>query len=272
MTALIEFLPFAVLLSATGIVAGLLAGLLGVGGGIVMVPVLFFIFQAMGLGSLDAMSLATGTSLAGMIPTTLSSVRAHYGKGNVDVDIFRSWWPLILVGVICGSVLVTQFQSQGFVVLFALIALFVAVRMFLHKTIAVQALPKVLWQRMLAFSLGILSVMSGLGGGTIGVPMLSRFHVPTHRAVGTAAAFGLVIALPGALIMLGLGKTATGAPLGTVGLVNLPALLIMVPLSILFAPLGVKLGARLPASQLKKVFAVVLAITGVRMLFSALGF
>lgn len=271
MTALIEFLPFAALLAATGVIAGLLAGLLGVGGGIVMVPVLFFIFQAMGLNALDAMSLATGTSLAGMIPTAVSSVRAHYRKGNVDVDIFRAWWLAILIGVITGSVLVTQFQSRWFVVLFALIALFVAVRMFLHKTGAVQALPKMLWQQMSAFTLGLLSVMSGLGGGTIGVPSLTRFHVATHRAVGTAAAFGLVIAIPGALVMWVLGKSSADAPLGTFGLVNLPALLTMVPLSMLFAPVGVKLGARLPAQRLKKVFAVVLAITGVRMLLSALG-
>ena len=271
MTALIDFLPFAALLAVTGVAAGLLAGLLGLGGGIVMVPVLFFIFQAMGVGSLEAMSMATGTSLAGMIPTAISSVRAHHRKGNVDVGIFRTWWVFILIGVISGSVLVTQFRSRWFVVLFALIAMFVAVRMFLHKTGAVQELPRMIWQRISGFMLGFLSVMSGLGGGTIGVPLLSRFHVPAHRAVGTAAAFGLVIAIPGALVMLLLGKSPADAPLGTLGLVNLPALLTMVPLSILFAPVGVKLGARLPAQQLKKVFAVVLAITGVRMLLSALG-
>ncbi len=269
---LLQFLPFVLSLAATGVVAGLLAGLLGVGGGIVMVPVLYFIFQSMGMDALDAMSLATGTSLASMIPTAISSVRAHYRKGNVDSEILRVWWLFVFGGVLVGCGFVTQYQSTWFVGLFALIAIFVAVRMFLHKTALVQALPSLVWQKFSAFAVGLLSVMSGLGGGTIGVPVLSRFHVPTHRAVGTAAAFGLVIAIPGALIMVFLGKTPATAPLGSIGLVSLPALLALVPLSILFAPLGVKLGTRLPAERLKKVFAVVLAITGVRMLMSALGY
>ena len=266
-----NYWPFLLSLMGTGMVAGLLAGLLGVGGGIVIVPVLYFIFQNIGMTPADAMSLATGTSLATIIPTSISSIRAHHKKGNVDWKITQAWLIFMLFGVFLGSVLVSQVQSPIFIGLFALIAISVAVRMFWHQTQANAGLPSLGIQRASATALGGLSVMAGIGGGTIGVPVLSKFGLVTHRAVGTAAAFGLIIALPGALVMFALGQTPPNAPLGSFGLVNLPSFLAIVPLTVMFAPLGVKLGQKLPAQTLKKVFAIVLGITGVRMLLQALG-
>ncbi|KUJ75582.1 hypothetical protein AVO42_09775 [Thiomicrospira sp. XS5] len=263
--------PFWSALIVTGVVAGLLAGLLGVGGGIVIVPVLYFIFQQIGMTPMDAMSLATGTSLATIIPTSISSIRAHRQKGNVDTGLIQAWWVFMLLGVLAGSLLVSQVQSEGFIILFALIAMLVAVRMFLHKQSEAAHLPSQLWQRVSATTVGGLSVMAGIGGGTIGVPVLSKFGFASHRAVGTAAAFGLIIALPGAIVMFLFGQAPLSAPFGTVGLVNWPSFLLIVPLTVLFAPLGVKLGQKLPAQTLKKVFAVVLLITGVRMFIQAIG-
>ncbi|WP_321322849.1 sulfite exporter TauE/SafE family protein [Thiomicrorhabdus sp.] len=268
---LMEYLPLLLSLMATGVVGGLLAGLLGVGGGIVIVPVLYFVFQGLGMGNIEAMSLATGTSLATIIPTSISSIRAHNSKGNVDWSLIQKWWFWLLFGVVLGGYLISIYKSSVFIVLFALIAGFVSLRMLFSKNASVTNLPGLVMQRTVASVIGFLSVMIGIGGGTLGVPVLSKFNFVTHRAVGTAAVFGLIIALPGAGLMLVLGSVPENSPIGTYGAVNLPSLLAIIPLTILFAPIGVKLGQKLNAVTLKKVFAVVLLITSVRMFTQALG-
>lgn len=266
-----EYLPLLLSLMGTGVLAGLLAGLLGVGGGIVIVPVLYFVFQGMGMGSIEAMSLATGTSLATIIPTSMSSIRSHHRKGNVDWDLIKRWWLWLLLGVVAGGALISGFKSALFILLFALIAGFVSLRMLLSSTAATLEMPSRLIQRMVASVIGFLSVMIGIGGGTLGVPILSKFNFVTHRAVGTAAAFGLVIALPGAIMMFLMGSAPANSPVGTYGAINVPSLLAIIPLTVLFAPVGVNLAQKLNAVTLKKVFAVVLLITSIRMFTQALG-
>ncbi len=132
-----------------------------------------------------------------------------------------------------------------------------------------ESLPALPGQVIMAGVIGCLSVMMGIGGGTLGVPTMTAFNVRAHRAVGTAAAFGLIIALPGALMML-TPATPEGAPPGTIGLVNLPGFVVIVPMTTLLAPVGVRLGARLDGAVLKKVFAVFLIVVGLRMLWQSL--
>ncbi|MGJ8658148.1 MAG: sulfite exporter TauE/SafE family protein [Akkermansiaceae bacterium] len=269
---IIEFItshPTTILgLMATGIFAGILAGLLGVGGGIVIVPVLFFLFQSFGVSAETAMLVATATSLATIVPTSLSSIRSHHKKGNVNFDLLKRWSPFILSGVLAGSLLVTKVDGTWLTVLFGIIATLSALNMLLRtgKSALFQQLPGKLGQSIMGTSIGFFSSMVGIGGGTISVPLLTLYNYPAHKAVGTAAAIGLIISLPGALTMLLLGSTPPDAPPGTFGLVNLGALLCIIPLTILFAPAGAALAAKLDAAKLKKVFAVVLLITGLRML------
>lgn len=273
MAELNEWLPVLAALMATGVVAGLLAGLLGVGGGIVIVPVLYFLFQAFDVSPASAMVVATGTSLATIIPTSLSSIRAHHRKGNVDWDLLKRWWPFMVIGVVAGSWLVTKVHGNWFTLLFSCLAVFVSFNMLFRSQTAALAprLPSLPGQGVLASLIGFLSVMAGIGGGTLGVPTLTAFNVAAHRAVGTAAAFGFLIALPGATMMLLEGSTPADAPPGTWGLVNLPGLVAIVPLTVIFAPVGAGLGAKLDGGKLKKIFAVVLAVTGLRMLTKVLG-
>jgi len=266
-----EFLPLMLSLMATGVLGGLLAGLLGVGGGIVIVPVLYFVFQTLGMDSVGAMSLATGTSLATIVPTSISSIRSHHAKGNVDWDLIKNWWPWLLVGVVLGGLLISVYKSSIFILLFAIIAGFVSVRMLLETKPNTIDLPVKWIQKSVASVIGFLSVMIGIGGGTLGVPVLSKFSFVTHRAVGTAAAFGLIIALPGALMMLILGVSPEGSPVGTYGAISLPSLLAIIPLTVLFAPVGVSLAQRLNPATLKKVFAAVLLVTSIRMFTQGLG-
>jgi uncharacterized membrane protein YfcA len=255
-------------LAATGAFAGMLAGLLGVGGGIVIVPVLFFLFQTEGVSADSAMLIATATSLATMIPTSLSSIRSHRKKGNVDFGLLQRWALFIVGGVLAGSWLVTRIEGQWLTTLFGVIALLSALNMLFRtgKSALFPHLPRMAAQRLMGAGIGFFSSMVGIGGGTLSVPLLTLYNYPAHKAVGTAAAIGFLIALPGALTLLLLGNTPNDAPSGTIGLVNLLAFCCIVPLTVLFAPVGAALAARLDGAKLKKVFALVLLITGGRML------
>lgn len=255
-------------LVATGIFAGILAGLLGVGGGIVIVPVLFFLFQSFGVSPESAMLVATATSLATIVPTSISSIRSHHHKGNVDFELLTRWALFIFIGVLAGSWLVTRVEGTLLTLLFGVIATLSALNMLLrtNRPALFQKLPNSAGQSLMATLVGFFSAMVGIGGGTISVPLLSIYNYPTHKAVGTAAAIGLIISLPGALTMLAIGTTPVDAPVGTFGLVNVIAFACIVPLTVLFAPVGATLAAKLDAGKLKKIFAVVLLITGVRML------
>lgn len=268
MDFLFDHIPTFLALAATCVFAGILAGLLGVGGGIVIVPVLFFLFQSFGVSPESAMLVATATSLATIIPTSISSIRSHNQKGNVDFELLKRWAAFILAGVLVGSWLVTRVDGTWLTALFGIIATLSALNMLFRtgKSALFQQLPSRAGQSVMGLCIGFFSSMVGIGGGTISVPLLTLYNYPAHKAVGTAAAIGLIISLPGALTMLILGSTPADAPVGTFGLVNLVGFVCIVPLTVLFAPVGASLGAKLDGAKLKKIFAVVLLITGVRML------
>ncbi|MDM7861337.1 sulfite exporter TauE/SafE family protein [Alteromonas sp. ASW11-36] len=273
MSELLAQWPIVVALIATGVFAGILAGLFGVGGGIVIVPVLYFLLQGFGVSAESAMMIATATSLATIVPTSISSIRSHHAKGNVDVELLKYWAGFILLMAVVGSVFAHYIRGNALTLMFACIAILVSLNMLFRAgaPALAQQLPGKLGQAIMASTVGGLSVMIGIGGGTIGVPLLSAFNIRAHVAVGTAAVFGLLIALPGVLTLLVVGQTPTDAPIGTFGLVNLPAFLLIIPLTILFAPVGVKIGSKLDPKQLKRAFAIVLMLTGLRMFTQALG-
>ncbi|MBX2808850.1 MAG: sulfite exporter TauE/SafE family protein [Cellvibrionaceae bacterium] len=270
--AIIEFIvnniPTFLALFATGTLAGVLAGLLGVGGGIVIVPVLFFLFQNFGVSPDTAMLVATSTSLATIAPTSISSIRSHNKKDNVDFDLLKRWAVFIFIGVLAGSWLVTRVDGIWLTALFGVIATLSALNMLFRtgKSALFQQLPGKAGQIAMGTSIGFFSSMVGIGGGTLSVPLLTLYNYPAHKAVGTASAIGLIISLPGALAMLILGSTPSDAPAGTFGLVNIIGFLCIVPLTVIFAPVGTSLAAKLDAKKLKKIFAIVLLITGLRML------
>ncbi len=272
----VEFLqqwPFLLALSVTGIFAGTLAGLLGVGGGIVLVPVLFFLFQKLGISPGTSMSVATGTSLATIIPTSLSSIRSQNARQNIDWQLVKHWLPFMILGVVTGAFLVTSIKGSLLSGFFGILAFIVALNMLLRASAPAlkDRLPGMSAQRALSYIVGSLSVMAGIGGGTLGVPILSLFDVKAHRAIGNAAVFGFIIALPGTLVMW-LGTDApVDAPTGTYGLINIPGMLAIIPMTIVFAPVGVALGHKTDAVLLKKIFAVFLLLTGGRMISQLFG-
>ena len=255
-------------LAATGIVAGLLAGFLGVGGGIVIVPVLYFLFQSFGVSAQSAVIIATATSLATIVPTSLSSIKSHQTLGNVDFSLLKSWSVFILFGVLCGSLLVTEFGGLWLSALFGMVAMFVAFNLlFRTKTATITySLPSKFKQGVIASFIGFFSSMVGIGGGTFSLPVLSAYNFSTPKAVGTAAGIGLIISFPAAITMMVFGETPNDAPIGTYGLVNLLGFVCIVPLTVLSAPFGAKLTSIINAQIVKRIFAGVLLLTGIRML------
>ncbi len=270
---LTDYAFLGVLLLIAGVAAGLLAGLLGVGGGIVIVPVLFWVLEGQGFSASMAMIVAVGTSLATIIPTAWSSARAHRNKGNYDAALFRAWAPYIFLGALAGGLASFVLDGTHLKLIFGSVALVVALNMAMPGSVKLAAsLPQSKWvSGTIGSMIGFVSALMGIGGGTFSVPALTAYSVPTHRAVGTAAAFGLVIAVPGAFGFILSGLTEPMRPPFSLGYVNLAAVAAIVPMTVLFAPVGARLAHALPALHLKRAFAVFLAITAIRMLWSYYG-
>jgi len=265
--------PLAAALLVAGLFAGLLAGLLGVGGGIIMVPVLYFVFGLLGVDESVRMHMAVGTSLAAMIPTSMRSALAHRSKGAVDEAMFRRWLPGIAAGVLVGVLTAALVKGPVLMTVFAVVALLVATYMAFGKDSwrIASELPGQLGQSAMAFLIAAVSVMMGIGGGTFTVPALTLFGYQIHRAVGTAAAIGVLIAIPGAIgfVLGGLGEP--GRPWGSLGFANIVGVMCLIPTTLLAAPWGVALAHRLERRWLRLAFAGFLAATGTRMALSLLG-
>ena len=270
MTEMAVWLYLIPLLLAVGAVAGTLAGLLGVGGGIVIVPVLYWLTEV-GLIAVDqavAVHFAVATSLFTIIPTSISSARAHHRKGSIDMDLFRAWAPLMFIGALVGGLVAANVDASVLSGVFGIIALIVVLNMLKPKPVFLADQPPVSLpaRAAIAAPIGALSATMGIGGGTLSVPMLTLLSVPVHRAVGTAALFGLVIAVPGIVGYALAGQEIPGLLTYSIGYINIPAAIIMSCATILFAPLGVRIAHLLNARRLRVAFAVFLAISGIKML------
>ncbi|MFW2403243.1 MAG: sulfite exporter TauE/SafE family protein [Gammaproteobacteria bacterium] len=255
------------LLAITGVVGGVLAGLLGVGGGIVIVPVLYHVFSYLGIDEAIRMHLAVGTSLATIIPTSIRSVRAHWKRNSFDAELFKAWAPGVFVGVLIGTWLASIATFSALTSVFAVVAMIVAIHMgFGRKDRVVSTRPPegVIRSALTTF-IGAISAMMGIGGGTLSVPIMTLYGVPIHRAVGTAAGLGIVIAIPGVIGFMISGWNAAGLPPASVGYVNWLGFLLIVPATVLAVPLGARLAHSLDPQPLRRVFAAFLALTAGRM-------
>lgn len=257
-------------LLATGAIGGVLAGLLGVGGGIVVVPVLFWILTLLEFPSDISSHLAVATSLATIIPTSISSMRAHKRRGTVDGSLLRLWGPAVVIGALIGGLLSKVIPGDGLRLVFGIVGILVAINMAIPKTLVIaDGLPKSgIINRAIATVIGLISSLMGIGGGTLSVPTLSAFSFPVHKAVGTAAAMGLLIALPGVLGFIWSGWNISGRPPLSLGYVNLAAVAIIAPVSYFIAPLGARFAHALNPRLLKMAFAVFLFITALRMVIT----
>lgn len=254
---------------AAGIFGGILAGLLGVGGGIVIVPALYFALSLTGMDAGQVMQLSVGTSLATIIFTSLSSSLGHYRRGAIDFDLLKLWGPSILVGVVIGGILGGVVSGLTLIAVFAVVALLVALDMILRGGGDIDN-PRSFSNPVWAFFgiiAGAISAMMGIGGGTVCVPLLSFLGYEIRRAVGTSAAIGFIIGLPGAITYALTGLGHEGLPPLSLGFVNLAAAAIIIPLTVLFARVGVAIAHRIPRRALRLTFGLFLLITSIRMFF-----
>jgi len=269
METIINVLPLVGMMIATGIVAGILAGLLGVGGGIVIVPVLDTALGLYGVDSEIRMHIAVATSLACIILTSISSSRAHHAKGSVDFSLVKVWGPAVFVGSLIGSFAATYVDSQVLSGIFGIVALIVALKMLLplDNVNLSQDVPRGIAAPIPPVVIGSLSSMMGIGGGTLSVPVLTLMNQPIHKAIGTAAIFGLLISLPGALGYVVTGIDDPRLPVGSLGYVNLIGFALISPITIWFAPVGAKLAHKLDKRKLSMLFGGFLLIVAARMIF-----
>ncbi|MFA7429090.1 MAG: sulfite exporter TauE/SafE family protein [Rhodospirillaceae bacterium] len=262
---------FAGVLVLTGAIAGVLAGLLGVGGGIVIVPVLFNLFPFLGIDEAVRMHLAVGTSLATIIPTSIMSARSHDRRGSIDRNLLRSWGPAVFIGAIVGITLGAGARGEVLTLIFAGVALLVAANMAFRvesMTLA-ESLPTGILRHALGLIVGGFSVLMGIGGGTLSVPILTAFAYPIRRAVGTASALGFIIAVPGAIGFILAGLDVPNRPPGSLGYVNLIGFALIVPATMLTAPLGTRIAHAISPALLRRTFALFLLATSLRMFASA---
>lgn len=256
-----------VLYCLLGAFAGIAAGLLGVGGGLIIVPVLIAIWQSTGFDNVYQMQLAIGTSLATIVLTSLSSVYAHHRHGSVQWNILWLLTPGILLGAWLGALLATRLPGDTLRNIFGVFELLIAAQMaFAVKPPSQRGLPGLAGMSTAGTVIGSVSAIIGIGGGTMTVPFLTWCNVVIHRAVGTSAACGLPIAIGGALSYLVLGWNNPALPQWSAGFVYGPALAGIAVTSMMFAPLGAWLAHRLSVGVLRRVFAGFLALLGIWML------
>lgn len=263
------YLPLILLMLASGLVGGVMAGLMGIGGGIVIVPVLEYALGFIGVDPTIRMHVAVATSLATIIPTSISSSRAHHKRGAVDFSLVRKWGPAIFLGAAFGSWLAAQVETTVLTAIFAIVALFVATKMILpmEKVRLTDGVPGGILGSVFPGIIGGVSTMMGIGGGALSVTTLTIFNVPIHRAVGTSAFFGLLIAVPGTIGFMIMGQGNMALPIGSVGFVNVIGFLILSPATFLAAPLGVKIAHSLSQRQLSMTFGAFLMIVAARMMY-----
>jgi uncharacterized membrane protein YfcA len=269
-----SWLPVVLALAASGAVGGFIAGLLGVGGGIVVVPALDFALQSVGYSHDAALHVAVATSVATIIPTGLSSSRSHSRRDAVDTDIVRRWTLPIVAGALAGAVAASHLDGRMLAAVFGSVALAAGLKMLLplEGLVLHDGVPRGIAGALLAAVIGAVSSMMGIGGGTLSVPTMTLCGEPVHKAVGTASLLGLSIAVPATLAyLLARPQGNEALPPFTVGYVSLLGLAVVAPLSWGLAPLGARVAHALDRRTLAATFGCFLLLVAVRMGRRALG-
>ena len=275
-----ELSELALLLIAVGALSGFLAGLFGIGGGAILVPVFYECFRLAGVLLEVRMPLCIGTSLAIIIPTSISSFRAHYLRGAVDMKILRAWWLPVVVGVIAGSVTARYAPERLFKIVFVMVAYSAATRLLLARATWKfgDDLPRGPLMKAYGFVVGLLSTLMGIGGGLFSNLLMTFYGRPIHQAVATSSALAVLISIPGAL-----GYVYAGWPAAArypeiaalqlpfaIGYVSLIGAVLVMPTSLLTAPLGVRAAHAMSKRTLEMAFGCYLLIVGSRFVISLL--
>ena len=275
-----ELVELALLLLFVGALSGFLAGIFGIGGGAVLVPVFYECFRVAGVPLEVRMPLCIGTSLAIIIPTSIASFRAHFRRGAVDMEILKLWWVPVVIGVVAGSLTARVAPERLFKIVFVCVAWSAALRLFLARDNWKfgDEVPTGLAMRVYGFFIGLLSTLMGVGGGLFANLLMTFYGRPIHQAVATSSALAVLISIPGALGYVYAGWPAAArfpdvAALQlpfSLGYVSLVGALVVMPTTLLTAPLGVRVAHALSKRKLEMAFGTYLFIVGARFVVSLL--
>ena len=267
-----ETILLLIILCSLAATAGFLAGLLGIGGGLVLVPGLYFTFSSLGYDSDYLMHVAVGTSLATIMATGVSSARSHHKRGAVDFDVIKKIAPGLILGVILGGVTASKVDSFWLQCFFVPALFVLATLMLLNPKgakgeIVQSKLPHKFITTPITTVIGLVSSLMGIGGAALNVPFMTLCHVPMHKAIGSASAMGILVAIVGtfSFFVIGLGQNSDILPPFTYGYINILSLAIIMPITILMAPLGVATAHRFSIGRLKRIFSIFLYFLGFRM-------
>jgi len=260
---------FALALLGAGLLAGFLGGLIGAGGGLIVVPMLYHTFEGLGVDPAVRMHMAVGTALAAVVPTALLGARTHWLRGNVSLAIFKKLALPVLLGSTLAGAMAGNVNSGALSLVFALAATVIAVNMMLKNGWVLRdGLPGPVGCGLIGAALGSISTLVGIGGATLAVPVLHALRTPMPIAVGTAATLGALVGLPGAIAFGVSGLGVPGLPPGCVGYVSLAAAAIVFPASAVAISFGARFTQRVNERLLRTLFAFFLVLTAVRMLLA----
>jgi uncharacterized membrane protein YfcA len=262
----LELIELAVAIMLSGAVSGLLAGLFGIGGGAVIVPVLYQGLTILGVDEAVRMHLAVGTSLGIIVPTSIRSFLAHRRRGAVDMDYLKTWLIPVPLGVVAASIVAAVISGEALRGIFAVITLIVAVRLLFNRDTwrLGSHIPGNPIHAIVGILIGFFSTLMGIGGGVLNNTYMTLFGRPIHQAVATSAGVGTLIAVPGIIGYIWAGWGDAGLPPFSAGFVNLLGLVLVIPITVLVAPLGVRLAHALTRRQLEIGFGIFLVLVSVR--------
>jgi uncharacterized membrane protein YfcA len=257
-------------LLASGLATGVLAGLLGIGGGSILVPVLYEVLGVLGADDAVRMHLAVGTSLAVIVPTSLRSFAGHRARGAVDLDLVKSMALWVVAGVCLGAVLARYSNEAVLKAIWVAAASLISLKLFFARPDRQlgDSIPGQPFRAIYGTLVGLLSTLMSVGGGVFITALMIFYGHAMQRAVATSSAFGPIIAIPGTLGFVWAGWHAAGRPPGSLGYVSLLGALLIVPTSVLAAPLGVRIAHGISRRRLELAFATFLAVVGIRFLLS----
>ena len=259
-------------LAALGLFTGFLAGVLGIGGGMMTVPFVTYILTQRGVSSDLAVKMAIATAMASILFISLSNVRAQHKRGAIRWDVFKNITPGIVVGSLITSIgLFSLLKGQWLAILFGLFISYSAINMLIaKKPVATKTMPSLAKQGLVGVVIGMMSGLVGAGGAFISVPFMTARNIPIHNAIATSAAFGMPLALINSCGYIYTGWGLEALPKGSFGFVYLPALVVLATASSIMAPIGVKVSHRLPMLTLKRGFACMLFAQAIYMLWKGL--
>jgi len=259
-------------MALTAIPVGFVAGLFGIGGGLITVPFLYYIFNSLGIDQQYLMHLAVGTSFAIIIPTSTVSVLTHHKFEAVDFDIVKSYGIYVILGVIIGTIFAASLKTKSLVLFFSIVIFFLGIYLLLLKEKEANVIIKIKLHLkiILGFLVGFISAPMGIGGAVMNVPILKFFGYSINKAIGSAAAIGFLIALFGAVGFLVTGSyLKTNLPM-SIGFFNIPAFLIFIPITTFMARIGARTVHKIDKNKISKYFGVFLLIIATKFLLEYL--